>query len=65
MKDLGDAYFVLRIQIHQDRSRDILGLSQRSYVRKVLKKFGIQDCKSGETSSVLINAPKEIWKIRK
>ena len=38
MKDLGDAFFVLGIQIHQDRSRDILGLSQKSYIEKVLRK---------------------------
>ena len=30
MKDLGDASFVLGIQIHRDRSQGILGLSQRS-----------------------------------
>ena len=30
MKDLGDASFVLGIQIHRDRSRGILGLSQKS-----------------------------------
>ena len=36
MKDLGDASFVLRIQIHQDRSRGILGLSQMSYINKIL-----------------------------
>jgi len=48
-KDLGDASFVLGIQIHRDRSRGILGLSQRSYVKKVLKRFGMQDCKSHNT----------------
>ena len=45
MKDLGDASFVLRIQIHENRSRGILGLSQRSYIDKVLKSFGMQGCK--------------------
>lgn len=49
MKDLGDASFVLGIQIHRDRSRGILGLSQRSYIEKVLKRFGMQECKSGDT----------------
>ena len=29
MKDLGDAFFVLGIQIHRDKSKGILGLSQR------------------------------------
>ena len=41
MKDLGDASFVLGIQIHRDRSQDILGLSQRSYIEKVVKRFGM------------------------
>ena len=41
MKDLGDAPFVLGIQIHRDRSQGILGLSQRSYINKVFKKFGM------------------------
>ena len=41
MKDLGDASFVLGIQIHLDRSWGILRLSQKSYIEKVLKRFGI------------------------
>ncbi|CAJ2635046.1 unnamed protein product [Trifolium pratense] len=48
MKDLGDASFVLGIQIHRDRSRGILGLSQRNYIEKVLKRFGMQECKPGD-----------------
>ena len=49
MKDLGDASFVLGIQIYRDRSRGILRLSQKSYIDKVLKRFGMQDCKPGDT----------------
>ena len=49
MKDLGDASFVLGIQIHRDRSQGILGLSQKSYIEKILKRFGIHDCKPGDT----------------
>ena len=49
MKDLGDTSFVLGIQIHWDRSRSIIGLSQKSYIEKVLKRFGMQDCKQGDT----------------
>ena len=54
MKDLGDTSFILGIQIHQDRSRDILGLSQRSYIEKVLKRFDMQECKSGDTLKVVL-----------
>ena len=50
MKDLGDASVVLGIQIHRDWSRGILGLSQMSYIRKVLKKFGVHECKPWDTS---------------
>ena len=49
MKDLGDASFVLGIQIHWDRSRDILGLSQKSYIETILKRYGIEDCKPGDS----------------
>ena len=49
MKDLGDASFVLGIQIHRDRSRGIIGLSQKGYIEKVLKRYGMQDCKPGDT----------------
>ena len=49
MKYLGDASYVLGIQIRRDRSRGILGLSQKSYIEKILKRFGMHDCKPGDT----------------
>mgnify|MGYP004607028067 CR=1 FL=1 len=49
MKDLGDASFVLGIQIYRDRARGILGLSQKGYIEKILKRFSMQDCKPGDT----------------
>ncbi|KAK0589794.1 hypothetical protein LWI29_018597 [Acer saccharum] len=49
MKDLGDASFVLGILIQRDHSQGILGLSQRSYIDKVLKRFGMQDSKPSDT----------------
>ncbi|RVW72199.1 Retrovirus-related Pol polyprotein from transposon TNT 1-94 [Vitis vinifera] len=49
MKDLGDASFVLGIQIHRDRSRGILGLSQKAYIDKVLSRFGMSNCALGNT----------------
>ena len=49
MKELGDASFVLGIQIHRDRSRGILCLSEKSYIEKILKRFGMHDCKPGDT----------------
>ncbi|KAL6333644.1 hypothetical protein AAG906_028829 [Vitis piasezkii] len=44
MKDLGNASFVLGIQIYRDHSRGILGLSQKSYINKVLSRFGMSNC---------------------
>ena len=37
MKDLGEASFVLGIEIHWDRRKGVLGLSQKAYLEKVLK----------------------------
>ena len=48
MKDLGNASFVLGIQILRDRSQGILRLSQRSYIEKVLNRFDMKDCSSGD-----------------
>ncbi|RVW43382.1 Retrovirus-related Pol polyprotein from transposon TNT 1-94 [Vitis vinifera] len=49
MKDLGDASFVLGIQIYRDRPRGILGLSQKAYIDKVLSRFGMSNCALGDT----------------
>jgi hypothetical protein len=45
MKDLGEASFVLGIEIHQDRRKWVLGLSQKAYLEKVLKKYSMHICK--------------------
>jgi hypothetical protein len=44
MKDLCEALFVLGIEIHRDRSKGVLGLSQKAYIEKVLKKFSMHKC---------------------
>ena len=44
MKDLGEASYVIGIEIHRDRSQRVLGLSQKAYIEKVLKRFGMKDC---------------------
>jgi hypothetical protein len=44
MKDLGEASYVLGIEIHPDRGKGVLGLSQKSYIEKVLKKFNMHKC---------------------
>ena len=44
MKDLGEASFILGIEIHWDRSKGVLGLSQNAYIEKILKKFSMHKC---------------------
>src|SRR4051812_48764381 len=41
MKDLGEASYVLGIEIHRDRKNGVLGLSQKAYCEKILKKYNI------------------------
>jgi Reverse transcriptase (RNA-dependent DNA polymerase) len=47
MKDLGVTTFILGIKIYRDRSQKIIGLSQGTYIDKVLKRFNMQDFKKG------------------
>jgi hypothetical protein len=49
MNDMGEANFVLGVKILRDRSRKLLGLSQETYIRKVLEWFHMQDCKPIDT----------------
>ena len=49
MKDLGNASYVLGIQIYRDHSKDILGLSQKGYIEKPLQRYNMQDCKPLDT----------------
>jgi hypothetical protein len=44
MKDLGEASYVLGIEIHRDRSKGVLGLSQKAYIDRVLKKYNMHKC---------------------
>ncbi|KAL0457767.1 UNVERIFIED_CONTAM: Retrovirus-related Pol polyprotein from transposon TNT 1-94 [Sesamum latifolium] len=47
MKDMGKASYILGIKIYRDRSRKLLGLTQSSYIEKVLKRFKMEDSKRG------------------
>jgi hypothetical protein len=44
MKDLGEASFILGIEIHRDRRNGVLGLSEKAYLEKVLNKFSMHAC---------------------
>ena len=47
MNDLGEASYVLGIQIIRDRKNRLLALSQASYIDKVLTRFSMQHSKKG------------------
>ena len=47
MKDLGEASYILEIQIIRDRKNKLLALSQASYIDKVLPQFSMQNFKKG------------------
>nr|AAL83352.1 Putative polyprotein [Oryza sativa Japonica Group]AAN04499.1 Putative polyprotein [Oryza sativa Japonica Group]AAP51930.1 retrotransposon protein, putative, Ty1-copia subclass [Oryza sativa Japonica Group] len=47
VKDLGEAAYILGIRIYRDRSKRLIGLSQSTYIDKVLKRFNMQDSKKG------------------
>ena len=44
-KDLGKATYILGIKIYRDRSRRLIGLSQSTYLGKVLKNFKMDQSK--------------------
>ena len=52
MKDLGEAFYVLGIQILHDRPSSIMRLSQQTYIERILKRFNMQSCSSGKTPIV-------------
>ena len=44
MKDMSETSYVIGINIYRDKHRGILGLSQETYINKILKRFRIKDC---------------------
>ena len=47
MKYLGEVAYILGIKIYRDRSRSLIGLSESTYLEKVLKKFKMDQSKKG------------------
>ena len=52
MKDLGEASYVLGIQILRDKPSGIMRLSQQRYIECILKKFNMQLGSSGKAPIV-------------
>jgi len=53
MKDHEYVSFVIVIQIQRYRTREILGLSQKTYINKVLDRCGIKNCSRVDKLSLL------------
>ena len=47
MKDLGEAAYILGIKIYRDISTRLIGLSQSTYLDKVLRKFKMDQANKG------------------
>ena len=52
MKDLGEASYILGIRIYRDRDRHLIGLTQDTYLEKVLKRFNMENSKKGSLPMV-------------
>ena len=44
IKDLGEASYIVGIQILRDKTNGVLSLSQRMYIDSILKRFNMQSC---------------------
>jgi hypothetical protein len=44
MKDMGNSSYVLGVEILRDRNKGTLGLTQRNYLKSVLKRFSMEYC---------------------
>ena len=49
IKDMGEADYILGVKILRDRSKKLLDLSQQTFIKKVLKRFQIHNCKPIDT----------------
>ncbi|GKB54193.1 putative RNA-directed DNA polymerase [Tanacetum coccineum] len=47
IKELGDATYILGIKIYRDRSKRLIGLSQDTYLDKILKRLKMENSKKG------------------
>ena len=52
MKDVGEAAYILGVKIFRDRSRILLALSQEPYIKKILERLNMVDCKPMDTPIV-------------
>ena len=46
MKDLGEASYILGIKLYRDREKRLIGLSQSTYIDKILDRYGFTNCRT-------------------
>ncbi|KAH9699197.1 Integrase catalytic domain-containing protein [Citrus sinensis] len=64
MKDLGLANKILGMQIHRDKNNKKIWLSQKNYLKKILRRFNMQDYIAqavGAVSRYMVNPGGEHW----
>ena len=49
MKYMGEASYILGVNIHRDRFKRLVALSQKHYIKKTLERFNMQDCNPIDT----------------
>jgi hypothetical protein len=49
VKDLGEANMILGIHVERNRMAGTISISQRAYLERILKRFGMTDCNSKPT----------------
>ena len=49
MKDMGEASYVLNVKIVRDRAKRLLGLSQETYIKRMLERYHMQNRKPMDT----------------
>ena len=53
MEDVRDVSFVISFQIQRDSTHEILSLSQKVYIDKVLDRYSMKNCCRGDKLSLL------------
>lgn len=53
MKDLGKAHFILGFEICKDSKNETISVDQSLYLKNMLKRFGMEDCKKASTPFAL------------
>ena len=56
LKDLGESSYILGIRIHWNRKNRVIGLSQITYLDKILKRFILENSKMGNYPFIVLSS---------